>query len=325
MVAEEMGIPLSQVPVDTFASSARTKIFACQQADLPRQMAKTLQEDGVAVVRDLHPSMVDDIVSGIAGQFDLTSELEMQAAYASVLGHREAVSRYFMTVNRRANYHFIKPHCEGTHLTGMQMAAFFCQENTTDGGETVLLHANQESCSWEGLRELVPRLAPGGRELSARELALIKVDSKLDPEHIGIEEGDLVAKTIPSPIPDVSMVAVLTKLRRRTSKILNREVYSLWDSVGSPDETGTEAFHDFLVSLGILKTPPAPVAARVLDAGGDRLAWSSGVSYGDLFDGAVVEKLRPGDLIVFNNTTWCHATNNWTPESGRRRIFAAFG
>jgi len=57
-----------------------------------------------------------------------------------------------MSVNERNDYQFIPPHSEGNHLMNMQLAAFFCYENSTDGGVTVLLNINETFNEWHKLR-----------------------------------------------------------------------------------------------------------------------------------------------------------------------------
>jgi hypothetical protein len=31
-----------------------------------------------------------------------------------------------------------------------------------------------------------------------------------------------------------------------------------------------------------------------------------------------------GDLVIYNNLTWAHSVANWSPDSGTRRVIAAF-
>lgn len=102
----------------------------------------------------------DQMMHSIADDFGLQNALELQAGFAASLGHRQNVSRYHTSVNKRAAHQFVPPHSEGSSFTNMEMASFFCTENSTDGGEMVLMNVNESGEMWELLREKVVRARP---------------------------------------------------------------------------------------------------------------------------------------------------------------------
>jgi hypothetical protein len=74
----------------------------------------------------------------------------------------------------------------------------------------------------------------------------------------------------------------------------------------------------------MLKEPPGGLATQDLDLAANERAWRSGVRLERLMTGKIIRKLLPGDLIIYSNPTWAHAANNWHPDTGVRRIAAAF-
>src|SRR5438270_10966793 len=99
---------------------------------------EALRQDLVVLVKGLSSTEADRLMSRIAGGFGLQDKLELQAGFAAHQGHRHNIGQYFMSVNTRSDYQFIPWHSEGNSFTPMQLAAFFCYENSTDGGETIL-------------------------------------------------------------------------------------------------------------------------------------------------------------------------------------------
>jgi hypothetical protein len=287
-------------------------------------IVSALRSDQVALIRNAAEQDADLILGQLSLRVGLLSSLEMQAAFASVHGHRNNVSQYFMTVNRRQDYDVILPHSEGSHFMNIQLASFYCHENTTDGGESLLLQVNQASECWASLKELVTRIAPGGRALSPSERALVKVRCQADPVHDLLKPQDVVLEEQKAPLPGLKCFWVLAGLRKRRSVVLERDVYTYWDSVCTTDEDAVDQSVSVLSRLNLLKEPAGGPPVSESMRARSRKVWKSGVNYESLFTAMIVHKLRPGDLIIFNNLTWAHAAGNWTPNSGTRKVVAAF-
>lgn len=280
-----------------------------------------LRGDQVALVRNVAARQADEIMSEVAAALDLGIQLESQAAFAGIHGHRRNVGRFFMTVNRRSEFEIVMPHSEGSRLQNIQLASFYCHQNTTDGGVSLLLNCDQDSPVWYSMRELVTRIDPSSRPLTASEKALARAKFMVE----GFPEADdRVLQEVPSEIAGVRFLWVLTPLRRSFSKIQQREVFTYWDSVASLDLDGLKECLKLMGSLDLLREPADGPRIDHGDPVYRRTLWSSGAAYQDLFKAVVVRKLEPGDLIIQNNLTWTHAASNWTPGSGTRRLIAAF-
>src|SRR5690606_9521241 len=104
-------------------------------------IAKALSEDKVVLIQDVNADDADGLMHSVATHLGLTESLEVQSCFASSLGHRENVSRYYMSVNKRKDYEFVPPHSEGSSFTNIQLASRY--ENNTDGGETILMNVDQ--------------------------------------------------------------------------------------------------------------------------------------------------------------------------------------
>lgn len=283
---------------------------------------KGLKEDKVLLFRDLDAEGADAALRRIAGAFGLLERLELQAAFAGMLRHRDRVGRYRMTVNARSSYNFIPPHSEGDSFSAMQLASFFCSENSTDGGVTVLVSIDDSSPSWPSLREQVTRLPRTARLLKAGELRrIIPMYHLHDPACV--QDNDVVLGERQSVIPGLAVLDVLAVPRRARSVILERELYSYWDAIASVDRSGAPAHLRVLRDGGLLKEPIGSDPAK-LDGTASRRIWSSGVDHETLFRCKITRKLSRGDLVVMNNLTWAHSATNWTPESGVRNVSAAF-
>lgn len=319
-VVNRLANTLQELP----AGPERLSTFLVDDPGLLEASVSALREDQVVLVQGAAPGEADDLMARIADAFDLKHALEMQAAYAGILRHRRNVSKYFMTVNQRGDHQFVKPHSEGTWLINMQLAAFYCVNNSTDGGETLLFNVDNASQEWRHVREMVPRMVSSGRGLTPSELALAKVVLKLDPDAPTILPGDTLLEELPSPIQGIKFANVLTPLRSRRSCLTGHEVHTIWDSVSSPDLKATEEFFAFLSDENLVRLPSSAASMRDMDAGDLRITWHSKVNYSRLFRHRMIRRLTAGDLIVFNNLTWTHATNNWTPSSGEREVWAAF-
>ncbi len=288
------------------------------------KVLSVLREDKVVLIQNATQQDADSIVFNVAKKLGLAEKLEAEAGFASIAGHRVNVGRYFMTVNKRAEYQFIPPHSEGTHRTNMQLASFYAIENTTDGGETILFNTHENSSEWNSLREVVTKCDVGNRKLSPQEImqARMLFDIRF-PEDLLVAQDNVISEK--SEIaPGIKLFNVLKPLQQIRSAILDRDTYVYWDSVASLDfDSGIEYFN-ILKSLGLFKEPEANLDITNLDNAHPRRLWSSGVNYDALFASKITRKLVAGDLIIMNNLTWAHSTNNWTPGSGRRKVAAAF-
>src|SRR4051812_18174323 len=130
--------------------------YAAAAADVST-IVTSLERDSAVLVTDLRPESADSLMRKIAEKLSLQRSLELQAGFADLSGHRKRTSKYFMTVNKRTDYQFVTPHSEGHSLNGIQLAGFFCHENTTDGGESILMNVDDMSILWESRRERVFR------------------------------------------------------------------------------------------------------------------------------------------------------------------------
>jgi hypothetical protein len=283
-----------------------------------------LSQDRIILIRNVSNKEADSIVYQIAGELGLQEKLELQASFSGFHGHRQQISKYFMTVNSRQDYQFITPHSEGDRLSNMQLACFFCFENSTDGGETILLNVDDASEAWALLRELVIKMLPGSKPLSRGEAARAKALYRLRSPNDYLISDDKIVREAKSAIPGLLLASVLTKVQKTYSPILKRDVNVVWDNIGSVDQSCLQAFVRMLQDSELLKIPPSGFELRTLDSYFYRRIWSSGADYENLFQGKIVLKLKAGDLVIQNNLTWVHGVNNWTSGSGTRRVGAAF-
>lgn len=298
-----------------------------EQHDAPaniQDVLQSLREDKVVLIRDVCPEQADKIIRDIAEGFSLIERLELQAGFADFLGHRHKVSQYFMSVNKRLDYHFISPHSEGSNFVGMQLASFYCHENTTDGGETILMNVNSASQSWSSLRESARRAKIGQGSLPKHVIARAKGLYQLQLPNDTLKDGDQILREQKTAIPGLTLLEVLAEPQQIYSQILQKKVYAYWDSIGGVDADSASQFECMLRQAGLLREPMGGLTLRQLDIDADRRIWRSGVRYADLFNFKITYKLKPRDLIVQNNLTWTHAAANWSPNSGTRNIAASF-
>lgn len=283
-----------------------------------------LRADKVVLVRSASADDANFLIGEVAERLGLRNQLDIQTAFASVEGHRSKVGKNFMTVNKRANYQFIPAHSEGTPLMNMQLASLYCYENTTDGGESILMHTNSESPTWKQLRVRNKKIDLCGKKLSPAEVAAAKMMYQISiPESLLIED-DVILEEQSSPIPDTKIYDALSKIVPTYSHILKREVMVYWDNVASTDFDSAEGYFHLLQSSGLLKLPPGQVQIKDLDTEHPRRVWRSGMCYETLFHHKITHKLCSGDLLIQNNLTWTHSAANWTPGSGHRTLVAAF-
>src|SRR6266511_702770 len=262
-------------------------------------------------------------MSKIASRLEMEVALELQSGFAGLYGRRHNISRYFMSVNARTDYQFVTAHSEGTSFAGMQLSSFFCYENSTDGGETILMNIDVSGSGWKLIRERVLRAKLGARRLTKQEIMQARLYQLSLPDDI-LSDDDIVLNEQKSQIEGLTLVAVLAKPRQTYSRILEKHVDVDWDSIDSADYDSLNEFEHMLPHLTLIKEPPGGLDITRMDSDADRRVWHSGIKYKDLFKARLVRKLIAGDLIIQNNLTWTHAVNNWSPESGMRKVAAAF-
>lgn len=283
-----------------------------------------LRQDQVVLVQNASAQDADNLLYGVAERLDLQNQLKVQSAFASIHGHRENVGKYFMSVNKRTDYQFIPAHSEGQHASNLQLASLYCYENSTDGGETILLNTDSDSPMWDILGEIVTKVDLCGRKLSPSEIAGAKMMFKINiPEDV-LSADDKVLREQKAPVPGIKVFDALTRSKKARSRILERELNVYWDTVASLDFDSGKEYMRLLQSCGLLRQPAGGMDIAKLDNAHIRRVWSSGVNYESLFRARLVRKLVPGDLVIQNNLTWTHSTANWTPGSGTRKVVAAF-
>lgn len=282
-----------------------------------------LGQDQVVLIPGVAPEQADDLMFRVAERAGLAEGLKLQAGFADLHGHRSRIGKYFMTVNKRRDYQFVGPHSEGSSFAGMQLAAFLCYRNTTDGGETILLNADDSSPAWSSLRERVRR-GRASRTLAPHEIARVRGMYQLRLPADMLQDDDQVISETATPIPGLTVLDVLAKPRKVRSRLLDRDIYAYWDTIESVDADSAREFERLLRRSGLLKEPPADFDRRAMDDAVRRRIWQSGVTYDQIFRCKVTRKLAPGELVLVNNLTWTHAVSNWTPSSGTREVAAAF-
>jgi hypothetical protein len=289
-----------------------------------QQVLNELRRDQVAIIRNVAPENADVVMAAVADAVNLRASLEVQAGFAAIKGHRDNIGQYFMSVNKTSDYEFIGAHSEGTHFTNMQIAALYCYENTTDGGETVLLNVDQNSPSVQNLKEITWKIRLVNRELSPGEIAMAKMKWQIDIPRDLLSDTDEVVRKRESFEEGIELYEVLTKTPKAYSRILDRHLHVYWDNISSTDYASIREYRKLLEDEGLLRLPPGGATTEQLDHSSHRRVWNSGIRYSDLFKNKIIRKLVPGELVVINNLTWTHAIANWTPGSGTRKIAVAF-
>ena len=297
------------------------------------RVVEALRQDNVVLVGKLTSTEADALLLQTAAILELAERVEIQAAFASSLGHRELVSQYYMTVNRRPDYSTIPPHSEGGSFPGIQLASFFCVENTTDGGENIMFNVDQTSDVWSTLREHRVR-GRVQRPLSRGEIAQARMLHRLDLPADVIREDDKTVRESDSGISGLTLVDVLARPVLTHCHILGKPVWSYWDDIERVDATSPSQFLSLLRQTGLLREPQGGLDQGNLDyygpgtkdggSSGLVRVWSSGAPYNKLFVRKVIHRLEPGEFMIQNNKTWTHAVANWTPQSGSRNVLAAF-
>jgi hypothetical protein len=295
-----------------------------RSASLPDDIVRELKRDQAVLIGNVSPRASDDILAAAAERLGLLDQLELQAGYASLLGHRERVGKYFMTVNKRNSYEFNTPHSEGGRRSAIQLAAFYCYKNTTDGGFTILHNVDQQSRAWSVLRECMTKVDLCGKRLSPSEIAMMKARHRIVVPDDTITPDDQILSELPPPLPGIRCYKVLAKTKKTRSRIVDADVSVYWDDVASVDYDSAIEYMSLLEREDLLRRPDPSSDVATLDYTRSRKVYSSGVAYKDLFRSMIVHKLAPAELIVFNNLTWTHSVSNWTAGSGERSVVAAF-
>lgn len=288
------------------------------------RMAEILRQDKVVLIQGVSPADADRLIAGIAEAFDLGEELEIQAGFAAIHGHRKNVGKYFMTVNERGDYNFIPPHSEGNSGMNMQISSFYCYENSTDGGETILWGSSDDEDVWRQVKEFKYKVRTARTELTRMEIATLKMTCEVEWPRDMVGEGDDVVYLMDTPVADVARYGVLQPARKSRSRILGADRFVCWDTIGNVDRDIAKEFIKALQQVGMFKAPPGLEDGSVLDCSLHRKVWSSGIRLPSIFNRAIVRKLRQGELVIMNNMTWAHSACGWTPGTGVRRLAAAF-
>jgi hypothetical protein len=283
-----------------------------------------LRQDFAVLVSNVGAAESDGVMRKLAGKLGLGESLELQAGFAGSQGRRHRVGEYFMSVNKRSDYQFVPPHSEGSSFVGMELSAFFCYENTTDGGVTILMNVVDSSDVWCSLREEVNRGRIGSRPLRPQELSRIRFLHQLNLPADVLKDDDEILEEYPADIPDLTLVRVLAKPTKTYSRILERKLYVLWTTISSIDSDCSTQYAHLLRSCGLLKQPETSLELHKMADSFCKQIWHSGVDYSQVFKCKVTRKLAPGDLLIQNNLTWTHSSSNWSPGCGTRRVAASF-
>jgi hypothetical protein len=185
------------------------------------------------------------------------------------------------------------------------------------------LNVNDLSNEWNTLRETSFKISSNDKLLSETEITALKMYYGINyPEDV-LSKEDKVIKVI-KEVNGVSIVQVLSQPKKSYSKILQRQVNAYWDNISSIDFDSALEYMSLLKHCGLLVEPMFGLDIKKLDNSSDRKIWNSKVQYEELFKNKITIKLETGDLIIQNNLTWTHSASNWTPNSGRRKVVAAF-
>ena len=292
--------------------------------DRVHNMVSELQQDKVVKLSGLSSKQADAAIYDLAVHLGLESDLEMHAGLADLFGHRKKLSKYYMTVNKRRDFQCITPHSEGASFQNIQLVSFYCHENSTDGGTTVLMNINEDTQDWYQLKEVSLRAKLPNRKLSTAELSEIKMRYQVELPRDQLQDTDHVLSAKPTHIPGLEICDVLAKPRKTFSTVLGRDVFAYWSSISRFDSNSIVSFRGVLKDAGLYKTPPGDPASSSYDDGfTDKKIHASGVNYGQIFNNKLTLDLKPGDFVVMNNLTWAQGVSNWTPDSGSRTIAAA--
>lgn len=282
----------------------------------------SLKKDKVVLIEEVKGEDVDQLMYDVAAKFGLTDTLKLQSAFASSLGHRESISRYYMSVNKRNDYHIVPPHSEGSTFADIQLASFYCFENDTDGGETILLNVDESSHVWESLREFVLRGKFEGTP-TAGQISKIRAMLRLNLLEDTLQEDDKIINECKVD-SKLTVFEVLAKPKKSYSRILEQQRYVFWDSLSAVDHDSLKFMEELLRHNGLFNEPPNYSGLDQIDWDPARRLIHSGINYEQLFKHKITLKLKPGDFIIQNNLSWTHSVANWSPGRGIRKVAAAF-
>lgn len=317
---EQLG-PLESPVSEDFS---RVVTFSTDRGSLDHDAIQhVLQNDNIVLIENNSPEQADEIVAKVCERFDLLSKLQVQAGFTSVMDQRKKVEQFYMTVNQREEFEFIQPHSEGMSFMNIQLASFYCYENSTDGGETLLFNVKQNPHIWSNLREEVVKGKVVG-PLSPSDIAKARLLYKISMPDDALSPDDKILNEAPSVIPGLEVYTVLTKPKATRSCILDKMLFVNWDSIASVDNSQAESYYQLLRSEQLLRENNNAWDWTTYDNARDRKCWNSEIDMADLYSCKVTYKLKRGDLLLVNNMSWTHAVNNWTPNSGIRRVTAAF-
>jgi hypothetical protein len=284
---------------------------------------ESLRQDLVVLVQQVGTEQADRLIYEVAQRLGLRDALTLQAGLAGFYGQRRNVGEYFMTVNRRLDYQCVTPHSEGSSFTGMQLSSFFCSENSTDGGETILLNVDDAGSGWQSVREQLKR-GRLDKSLAQHEIVRARGLYQLNLPADMLKVDDQILREHETKIPGLTVVDVLAKPVKTYSRVLDRNVNVFWSTIDTADFDSASEYARILRESGLLKEPPGGLELNQLDSTAVQRVWHSGVKYTQLFKCKITRKLAAGELIIQNNLTWAHAANNWSPDSGTRNITASF-
>jgi hypothetical protein len=287
-------------------------------------IARILSKDQVVLIQGASPADADRLIFGIAAEFDLGEELEIQAGFAAIHGHRRNSGKYFMTVNERGQYNFIPPHSEGNSGMNMQLSSFYCHENSTDGGETILWGSSDDEHVWREMKEFKYKVKTDRQDLTRMEIATLRMTREVVWPRDAVKAGDEILHLVDEPVTGVDRYGVLQPARKSRSRILGSDRFVCWDTIGNVDRDIAKEFVKALRKADLFKAPPGTGDGSNLDCSLHRKVWSSRIQLPSIFNRAIVRKLRQGELVVMNNMTWAHSACGWTPGTGVRRLVAAF-
>lgn len=288
-----------------------------------KSLTSALRKDRVILIANVTPTGADAIVREVADHFGLGENLAMQAAFASIAGHRARSGAYFMSVNERSPYQYVASHSEGDENIGMQLAALYCSENTTDGGVSIFQRTRMDGEGWKNLRAMRIKVSCS-RKLTHGEISQARVVHQIHIPNDILQEDDEVLNERNSPIPGLKLFTVLSRVQPAFSRILGECVNVYWDNISRIDIDSGEEYLKLLRSMRLLREPRVPFNEHDLDYEYSKRIWRSGVSYAELFRETAAHKLGAGELTLHNNLTWTHSSSNWTPGSGTRTVTAAF-
>lgn len=283
-----------------------------------QKIADSLRQGEVVLLRGIDGHRIDNIIEAVVDQFNLRAELELQAGFATVKGHRESLSKYFMTVNKRDPFQCIPPHSEGGSFANMQLVSLYCYENTTDGGETVLLNLDEAVDLQQFVRERVKRGKVDSQQLSAGDISRIKMQYSLHLPDDLLRKDDMVLREQESGFPGLKVIDALAMPRKTWSKVLQKEVIAFWSTMKSTKSNLNQEFIQHLREWGVYREQPSSEGPVHLEPASYEIS-----NYEQIFKGKIIYRLAPGELIIMNNHTWVHAASNWTSNSGCRNIAVA--